>query len=199
MELSWTLLRCSWPCWVAWFWHDSLGARERANGAAIETCRRTGAASRRPVAFRRLRDRGIARAAAATGRPRFDYTRDGATRQQGSVVLTERTVDTVGPMAPRAYPLLRPRGLSSRPASPSDPRPAHHGAVSDNVDRELFRNIERLRQLRIEHRDLDDVIHRLQLDMRVDEIQLKRLKKRKLLLKDQIARLESQMIPDLNA
>ena len=69
----------------------------------------------------------------------------------------------------------------------------------DNVDRELFRNIEKLRQLRIEHRDLDQVISRLQLDMHVDEVQMRRLKKRKLLLKDQIARLESQSIPDLNA
>jgi hypothetical protein len=69
----------------------------------------------------------------------------------------------------------------------------------DNVDRELFRNVERLRQLRIEHRDLDDIIARLQMDLHVDELQLKRLKKRKLALKDQILRLESELIPDLNA
>ena len=69
----------------------------------------------------------------------------------------------------------------------------------DNVDRELFRNIERLRALRIEHRDLDEVIARLSMDIHSDEVQLRRLKKRKLLLKDQIARLESQAIPDLNA
>ena len=69
----------------------------------------------------------------------------------------------------------------------------------DNVDRELFRNIEKLRQLRIEHRDLDEVISRLSMDIHVDELQLKRLKKRKLLLKDQIHHLESQLIPDLNA
>jgi hypothetical protein len=68
-----------------------------------------------------------------------------------------------------------------------------------NVNRDLFKDIERLRQLRIEHRDLDDVISRLSLDFNVDQLQLKRLKKRKLLLKDQIARLESQLIPDLNA
>ena len=37
--------------------------------------------------------------------------------------------------------------------------------TEDNVDRELFRNIEKLRQLRIEHRDLDEVISRLSLDM----------------------------------
>ncbi len=69
----------------------------------------------------------------------------------------------------------------------------------DNVDRELFRNIEKLRALRIEHRDLDEVITRLSLDINVDELQVKRLKKRKLVLKDQIDRLESELIPDLNA
>jgi hypothetical protein len=75
-------------------------------------------------------------------------------------------------------------------------------AVSDeesNVNTDLFKNIERLRQLRIEHRDLDDIITRLTMDFKVDEVQMKRLKRRKLLLKDQIARLESQLIPDLNA
>ena len=75
-------------------------------------------------------------------------------------------------------------------------------AVSDeenNVNTDLFKNIERLRQLRIEHRDLDDIISRLSMDFKIDEVQMKRLKRRKLLLKDQIARLESQLIPDLNA
>ena len=70
---------------------------------------------------------------------------------------------------------------------------------SDNVDRELFRNVEKLRQLRIEHRDLDDVISRLSMDIHVDELQLKRLKKRKLMLRDLIERHESKLIPDLNA
>ncbi len=68
-----------------------------------------------------------------------------------------------------------------------------------NVNTDLFKNIERLRQLRIEHRDLDDVISRLTMDFKIDELQMKRLKRRKLMLKDQIARLESQLIPDLNA
>jgi hypothetical protein len=71
--------------------------------------------------------------------------------------------------------------------------------IEDNVDRELFRNFEKLRNLRIEHRDLDEVIMRLSLDSNVDELQMKRLKKRKLMLKDQITRLESQLIPDMNA
>ncbi|HSW34616.1 MAG TPA: YdcH family protein [Steroidobacteraceae bacterium] len=71
--------------------------------------------------------------------------------------------------------------------------------MSDNVDTQTFQHLQRLRQLRIEHRDLDDVIHRLQLDLYIDQVQMRRLKKRKLMLKDQIARLESQLIPDLNA
>ena len=71
--------------------------------------------------------------------------------------------------------------------------------TGDNVDRELFRNMQKLRALRIEHRDLDEIIARLSLDIHIDELQLKRLKKRKLVLKDQILVLESQLIPDLNA
>lgn len=71
--------------------------------------------------------------------------------------------------------------------------------TGDKVDRELFRNMQKLRDLRIEHRDLDEVIARLSLDFNIDELQLKRLKKRKLVLKDQILLLESQLIPDLNA
>jgi hypothetical protein len=69
----------------------------------------------------------------------------------------------------------------------------------DKVNTDLLQRLEKLRELRIEHRDLDDVIARLQMDLRVDELQLKRLKKRKLMLKDQITRLESELIPDLNA
>jgi hypothetical protein len=70
---------------------------------------------------------------------------------------------------------------------------------SNKVDTQTFKRLERLRGLRIEHRDLDDVIHRLQMDLYVNEVQLRRLKKRKLMLKDQIALLESELIPDLNA
>jgi len=69
----------------------------------------------------------------------------------------------------------------------------------DKVNTQLFARMQRLRELRIEHRDLDDVICRLSLDIYVDELQLRRLKKRKLMLKDQIMRLESELIPDLNA
>ena len=69
----------------------------------------------------------------------------------------------------------------------------------DNVDTELFRNKCKLKDLRIEHRDLDDVIDRLAHDNHVDQLQLRRLKKRKLFLKDLITKIESELIPDLNA
>ena len=55
---------------------------------------------------------------------------------------------------------------------------------------------ERLAMLRQEHRDLDATILRLQADIDSDELAVKRLKKRKLQLRDQIARLESALIPD---
>lgn len=51
-------------------------------------------------------------------------------------------------------------------------------------------------ELRIEHRDLDQAIERLSVDSSSDELQLKRLKKRKLRLKDMIAYLENLLIPD---
>ena len=54
-------------------------------------------------------------------------------------------------------------------------------------------------ELRIEHRDLDVVIARLVADPSSDELQLRRLKKRKLLLKDLIIKLESQLVPDIIA
>ncbi len=56
-----------------------------------------------------------------------------------------------------------------------------------------------LAELRQEHRDLDAAIEQLGKSIGRDELQLTRLKKRKLLLKDNIARLESKMIPDLDA
>ena len=61
---------------------------------------------------------------------------------------------------------------------------------------ELAAMQRRVAELRLEHRDLDVAILRLQQDIQADELAVKRLKKRKLLLKDQIARLESALIPD---
>jgi hypothetical protein len=57
----------------------------------------------------------------------------------------------------------------------------------------------RLHALEIEHHDLDDVIDRLVGDPTQDQLQLRRLKKRKLFLKDQIAKLRTRLIPDIIA
>jgi hypothetical protein len=58
---------------------------------------------------------------------------------------------------------------------------------------------QRLVELKIEHRDLDTAIERLAQDPMHDELQLRRLKRRKLLLKDKIARFERQFDPDVLA
>jgi len=57
----------------------------------------------------------------------------------------------------------------------------------------------RISVLKVEHRDLDAVIARLSEDPAQDELQLKRLKRRKLLVKDHIAMLERQLVPDVSA
>jgi hypothetical protein len=54
-------------------------------------------------------------------------------------------------------------------------------------------------ELREEHRDLDEAIMRLSDDPSVDQLRIRRMKKRKLKLKDWIAYLESRLIPDLDA
>ena len=58
---------------------------------------------------------------------------------------------------------------------------------------------ERLQASEVEHQDLDDVINRLAADPSQDRLQLQRLKKRKLVLKDQIQRLRARLIPDIIA
>lgn len=72
-------------------------------------------------------------------------------------------------------------------------------AMDSKVDTETFARFERLKLLRVEHRELDELITRLCADLGVDQLYLKRLKKRKLQLKDTIAKLESALIPDLHA
>ena len=58
---------------------------------------------------------------------------------------------------------------------------------------------QRINQLNVEHRDLDDVNSRLSQSPAQDQLQLQRLKKRKLLIKDQITMLERQLTPDIPA
>jgi hypothetical protein len=63
------------------------------------------------------------------------------------------------------------------------------------MDENLHSPQRRLIELRMEHADLDDLIDRNALVLPTDELSLRRLKKRRLLLRDQIARLESQLDP----
>lgn len=67
------------------------------------------------------------------------------------------------------------------------------------TDEEIHRLEERLFELKQEHRDLDDVINRLLLSPDIEELQLKRFKKRKLMIKDTISKVENALIPDILA
>ncbi|NEZ04846.1 DUF465 domain-containing protein [Wenzhouxiangella sp. XN201] len=67
------------------------------------------------------------------------------------------------------------------------------------VTKDFAEMTARLHELRQEHRDLDQAIERMADSASVDQLQLRRLKKRKLRLRDQIAWYESQLIPDLDA
>ena len=67
----------------------------------------------------------------------------------------------------------------------------------DQSDNDLVK--QKLAYLLSEHRDLDDVIARITEGGPFDQLQIRRLKKRKLLLKDQISQLESQLLPDIIA
>jgi hypothetical protein len=77
-----------------------------------------------------------------------------------------------------------------------------HESVTMNAPSELsFEEMLRIRLevLRREHRDLDAAIHALEETGRPDQLTLRRLKKQKLALKDQMVRIEDQLIPDIIA
>ena len=67
------------------------------------------------------------------------------------------------------------------------------------TDEERTEIEQRIRELEVEHRDLDDVIDRLSQTPAQDQLQLRRLKKKKLYLKDLLARLRDRLIPDILA
>ena len=67
------------------------------------------------------------------------------------------------------------------------------------TDEERMQIEGRIAALEIEHQDLDDVIARLAVQPSQDHLQLRRLKKRKLILKDSISRLKILLVPDIPA
>ena len=71
--------------------------------------------------------------------------------------------------------------------------------MNSNIETQVFANREKVKQLRDEHRDLDLAIAEMSRSAHADQFMLSRMKKRKLRLKDMIAKLESEQIPDLNA
>ena len=71
--------------------------------------------------------------------------------------------------------------------------------MTATIETSAFGNRHRLKELRVAHRDLDLTINKLIRGPQVDQLRVKRLKKRKLMLKDMIVRLESELIPNLNA
>ncbi len=66
-------------------------------------------------------------------------------------------------------------------------------------DAEQIALVEKMNGLLSEHRDLDEVITRLLESATSDQLQIQRLKKRKLALKDEIARLHAKILPDIIA
>ncbi len=69
--------------------------------------------------------------------------------------------------------------------------------IRQDIDAEAIN--AKLEELRLEHRDLDDAIAALNDGTQGNHLQLQRMKKRKLMLRDQISRLESLILPDIIA
>ena len=119
MYLDWTtlVLLCLAGA-LAWFWQDSLAARELANAAAIEACERLSLQFLDgTVAFARL---GLARGSSGRLILRrtyvFDYTANSIERRQGFIVVSERRVETVGYAQAEGPEAKRP---AERPAEPA--------------------------------------------------------------------------------
>ena len=71
--------------------------------------------------------------------------------------------------------------------------------MTDKVDKESFDKLARLKELRVKHQKLDAEIDSISSNTETDQLNLRRLKIRRLLLKDMISSIESSLIPDMDA
>ena len=102
----------------------------------------------------------------------------------------------VGPKLYQSISEIRPPSAPfSAPASIPLSGPSE--ALACTMDEEQIKR--RIVELQTEHRDLDDAIERLSQQPGVDELRLRRLKKRRLMLRDCIARLQMELVPDIPA
>ena len=129
MQLGWGLLTMViLAAAVLWFWQDSLAARESANAAAIEACRRLGLQFLDgTVAFARVELVRVAGWLKLRRTYVFDYTATSIERRQGFVLLTGRRVESVGyaPGETQADVAL----ASPEPVAPHDQAPRAGGNV----------------------------------------------------------------------
>jgi hypothetical protein len=94
---------------------------------------------------------------------------------------------------------MKPVAIRMLACGGSHPGQEERMMTTDLNEEELTAIRQKLEALKIEHRDLDDVIARLVDDHHQDELQIRRLKRRKLMLKDHITLLEKQLVPDIRA
>jgi len=100
-------------------------------------------------------------------------------------------------MKPPYLVLCSARRIGDPQRGPGATEIATDRVAAMDLDVEALR--AKLAALTVEHRDLDDVIARLSERAPFDQLQLQRLKKRKLALKDQISKIESELLPDIIA
>jgi hypothetical protein len=128
MEFGWPALTLLIAAGLlAWFWQDSLAARERANAAAIDACGRLSLQFLDgTVAFARLQMlRGKASPFVFRRTYVFDYTANSIERRQGFVIMTGRRVDSVG--------FARGEELQAKPVAAEQPVNIQHLPPAANV------------------------------------------------------------------
>lgn len=148
MELGWgALILLCLAAGVAWFWQDSLAARESANAAAMDACQRLSLQFLDgTVAFARLsltRELGRLRVRRTYV---FDYTATSIERRQGFVLLTGARVESIGFASGDEQRGAQPAPLAAAPPHAEVPREPPRGEPAQVFDMEDFR----ARQRRIE-------------------------------------------------